>query len=160
MSLRGINVEVDIRTIVGAFDKIRKLDTRKVLSDLRGPARFDQRHHWRKEESPQGHWRALAASTVERRKRKRGIDRKSGKVRNWPKKLMGRFPTALQSIVRREELIIKSRVRRFSMIHQEGGIAGHGARIPSRQYLWISPWLIGQIRSYFEKRLQFVAEKA
>lgn len=159
MSLRGINVEVDIRTILGAFDRIRRVDTKKVLSDLRGPARFDQRHHWRKEESPRGHWRGLAASTLERRKRKRGMDRKSGKNRSWPKKLLGRFPNALQAQVSARELRIISRVKRFSMVHQEGGSVGHGAYVPARQYLWISSWLISQIRTYFEKRLEFEAKR-
>lgn len=159
MSLRGINVEVDIRTILGAFDRIRRMDVRKVLSDLRGPTRFDQHHHYRKEEAPGGNWRPLAASTVERRRRKRGYNFKTGKNMSWPTKLLGRFPTALKSIVRTRELIVRSRVKRFSMIHQEGGIAGYGARIPSRQYLWISPWLIQQVRKYFEKQLAIEARK-
>lgn len=159
MPLRGINVEVDIKTIYGAFDQIRKLDIRKVFSDLRGPVRFDQRHHWRKKEAPNRHWAGLALSTLERRKRPRGIDRKRGKRQSWPRELLGRFPTALQLIASTSELIARSRVKRFSMIHQEGGIAGHGASIPSRQYLWISPFLIGQIRQYFEKALQRQAVK-
>jgi phage gpG-like protein len=157
--VKGINVEVNIKTIYGAFDKIRHLDIRKVFSDLRGPVRFDQRHHWRKEEAPSRHWQGLAPSTLERRKRPRGIDRKRGKRLSWPTRLLGRFPTALQMIASTRELIARSRVKRFSLIHQEGGVAGHGSVIPSRQYLWISPFLIGQIRTYFEKALARQAAK-
>lgn len=154
MPIRGLNVEVNIKTIYGAFDQIKRLDIRKVFRDLRGPVRFDQRHHWRKQEAPNRHWPGLATSTLERRKRPRGIDRKRGRRQSWPKELLGRFPTALLMIANARELIARSRVKRFSMIHQEGGIAGHGANIPSRQYLWISPFLISQIRTYFEKALQ------
>jgi len=157
--LRGLSIEVDVRRIVGAFDKIRHLDVKKVLLDLRGPVRFDQRHHWRKEEAPSFHWPGLAASTLERRTRKRGINRKTGKRVSWPTKLLGRFPTALKLTADRHELVAQSRVKRFSMIHQEGGTAGHGARIPSRQYLWISPFLIGQVRTYFEKALAKLAKE-
>lgn len=159
MRLRGINVEVDIKTIYGAFDQIRKLDIRKVFSDLRGPVRFDQRHHWRKKEAPNRHWAGLASSTIERRKRPRGIDRKRGRRQSWPKELLGRFPTALQMIANAQELIARSRVKRFSMTHQEGDTVGHGAYVQSRQYLWFSPFVLGQIRQYFEKALARQAAK-
>lgn len=154
MVMGGV-IEVDIRQIIAAFENLRRLDTKKVLSDLRGPARFDQRHHWNKSEAPDGRWERLAASTIARRKRKRGIDRKSGRNRNWPKKIpLGRFPTALKSTVSAQELVVASRVKRFSRIHNEGGMAGKRARIPQRQFLWISKWLIGQVRSYFERALE------
>lgn len=153
MPIRGLNVEVNIKTIYGAFDQIRRLDIRKVFSDLRGPVRFDQRHHWRKQEAPNRHWAGLAHSTIERRKRPRGIDRKRGRRQSWPKQLLGRFPLAIQLIANTRELIARSRVKRFSRTHQEGDTVGHGAYVQSRQYLWISPFLIGQIRTYFEKAL-------
>jgi len=117
---------------------------------------FDQRHHWRKDEAPWGHWPGLAASTLERRTRRRGRDKK-GRNRSWPKKLLGRFPTAVKSIASAKSLIVESRVKRFSMIHQQGGRAGHGARIPSRQYMWISEWLLQQAQKAFTKALQKAA---
>lgn len=150
MSLVDVHATVNIKQVVKAFERIEHFSTRKVFSDLRGPARFDQRHHWRKEEAPNKHWPGLAPSTLERRTRPRGIDRKSGKRRSWPTKLLGRFPTALQMIASAESLIVRSRVKRFDMIHQAGGRAGHGARIPQRQYLWISKFLMGQVVKYFE----------
>lgn len=159
MNFVGANVVVEIRSIVRAFEKVKHLDVKKVFQDMRGVVRFDQRHHWRKEEAPSRHWPGLAASTLERRKRPRGFNRKTGKRMSWPKKLLGRFPTALQMITNSRELIARSRVKRFSMIHQIGGVAGHGAVIPSRQYLWISPWLRDQTRRYFEKHLAKLAEK-
>lgn len=143
---------VNIRQIVGAFDSIAHLDIKKVFDDCRGVGRFDQRHHWRHDEAPDGQWPGLAASTLARRVRKRGRD-KTGRNRSWPTKLLGRFPTALASVASRHELVIKSRIARFSKIHQEGGVAGHGARIPRRQYLWWSPWVLDQVKKTFERAM-------
>lgn len=155
---------MDVRAVVhlgsvrGLFQRIARIDTRKVFTELKGPATFDLRHHWRKDEAPWGHWPGLAPSTLERRTRKRGRG-KDGKRRSWPKKLLGRFPTAIKHIVSKRSLIVQSRVKRFSMIHQEGGVAGHGARIPSRQYMWISSFLGEQVRKAFVKALQLAANR-
>jgi hypothetical protein len=150
---------VNIRHVIGALDKIAHLDVKKVFEDCRGIGRFDQRHHWRHDEAPDGHWPGLAASTLDRRSRPRGRD-KTGRSRSWPSKLLGRFPTALVSVATRQELVIKSRIARFSKIHQEGGVAGHGARIPRRQYLWWSPWVLGQVKKVFEKAMAKAFDKA
>lgn len=154
---------VDVRAVVylgsvrNMFARLSRLQVKKTFNELKGPAVFDQRHHWRKDEAPWGHWPGLAPSTLERRTRKRGRDKK-GRNRSWPKKLLGRFPTAVKSIASGRSLIVESRVRRFSMIHQRGGVAGHGARIPSRQYLWISEWLLRQAEKAFIKALQKAAQ--
>lgn len=140
------------------FANLRGVDMRRTFSDLRGPTRFDQRHHWRKEESPDGHWKGLAASTRERRTRRRGRD-KSGRNRNWARKLMGRFPNALQALVSERSLIMRSRVKRFSMVHQKGGRIGHGARLPARQFLWISDWLVRRAAQLFQQALARAAAK-
>lgn len=140
------------------FANLRNVDLKKTFSDLRGPARFDQRHHWRKEEAPEGHWPGLAASTRARRQFRRGRD-KSGRNRKWSRKLMGRFPNSLQSIVSAHSLVIRSRVKRFSMVHQKGGRVGRGARLPARQYLWISDWLRYRAAQLFNQALARAAAK-
>lgn len=153
---------VDVRAVVylgsvrNLFARLSRLQVKKTFNELKGPAVFDQRHHWNKVEAPWGKWPGLAASTLERRTRKRGRDKK-GRNRSWPKRLLGRFPTAVKSIASAKSLIVESRVNRFSMIHQEGGVAGHGARIPSRQYMWISQWLLQQAEKAFIKALQKAA---
>lgn len=152
MALADVSCTVNIKQVIRAFDRIERIDTRKVFLELRGPARFDQRHHWRKDEAPDGHWPGLAASTIARRRNKRGRD-KQGRNRSWPKKLLGRFPNALQSIAKTGSLVIRSRVKRFSMVHQAGGRAGHGARIARRQYLWWSDWMKVQAVKAFRKAL-------
>lgn len=141
------------------FTNIANVDMRKTFSDIRGPARFDQRHHWRKEESPSGHWPGLAASTRERRTRRRGRD-KRGRNLKWSRKLMGRFPNSLQSIVSSSSLIIRSRAKKFSQVHQRGGRTGHGARLPARQYLWISDWLRHRSAQLFQQALVRAAARS
>lgn len=158
MKLADIKATVRYGNVLNMFDRLRKVDIKDAFLELRGPARFDQRHHWRKDEAPDGQWPGLAASTLERRTRPRGRG-KDGRRRSWPKKLLGRFPTALQSIASARSLIVKSRVKRFSMIHQEGGRAGHGARIPRRQYLWISDWLRQQAVKALQRALVLAARR-
>lgn len=154
---------VDVRAVVylgsvrTMFAKLSRIDVKRTFNALKGPAVFDQRHHWRKDEAPWGGWPGLAPSTLERRTRPRGINRRTGKRMSWPTKLLGRFPTAMKSIASARSLVVESRVKRFSMIHQRGGIAGHGARIPSRQYMWISQWLLEQAEKAFVKALQRAA---
>lgn len=155
-NLMDVRAVVYLGSVQNLFARLSKVDIRKTFRDLKGPAVFDQRHHWRKDEAPWGHWPGLAASTLERRTRKRGRDKK-GRNRSWPTKLLGRFPTAVKSTASARSLVVESRVKRFSMIHQRGGTAGHGAKIPSRQYLWISQWLLQQSQKAFIKALQRAA---
>lgn len=156
MRLADVNATVRIGGVRDLFTRLARIDVRRVFEDLRGPAVFDQRNHWRKDEAPFGRWPGLAASTLERRSRKRGRD-KRGRNRSWPTKLLGRFPTAVQSIASARSLVVRSRVKRFSWIHQAGGRAGHGARIPSRQYMWISSYLKEDARRLFHRALQKAA---
>lgn len=156
MILTNVHATVRIGGVRDLLSRLSRVDIRRVFEDLRGPAVFDQRHHWRKEESPVGRWPGLAASTLERRTRRRGRD-KRGRNQSWPKKLLGRFPTAVQSIASARSLVVRSRVKKFSWIHQAGGRAGHGARIPGRQYMWISSHLREDARRLFQRALQKAA---
>lgn len=155
---------VDVRAVVyvGSVEKLfvqlSKIDIKRAFSELKGPAVFDQRHHWNKIEAPWGRWPTLAPSTIERRTRPRGRG-KNGKNRSWPTRLLGRFPTAVKATASGRSLIVESRVKRFSMIHNAGGRAGHGARIPSRQYLWISEWLLAQAQKAFVRAMQKAASR-
>lgn len=157
--LLAVQATIDLRSWKRWFTGIARVDTRKVFNDLRGFVRFDQRHHWNKEEGPDQHWPGLAPSTLERRTRKRGRD-KSGRNRSWPKKLMGRFPTALQLKPSAKQMLVLSRVRKFSWVHQHGGAIGNGAHLPRRQFLWISDWLLDQSRKAFEKAMLAAAQRS
>ncbi len=157
--LTNIHATVHIGGVRDLLSRLSRVEIRRVFEDLRGPAVFDQRHHWRKDEAPFGRWPGLATSTLERRTRRRGRD-KRGRNQSWPKKLLGRFPTAVQSIASAKSLVVRSRVKKFSFIHQAGGRAGHGARIPSRQYMWISSYLREDARRLFQRALQKAAGRA
>lgn len=159
-----IDVECTVRVdgIVAALHRLAKLDRTRVFKELRGPARFDQNHHDRTAEGPDGRWPALAASTLARNKwirSRKGTKAKArlpGSRRRRPKsrKLLGRLPRALESIVSAHSLAIRSRVRRgLGLVHQAGGRAGRGSRIPRRQYLWISDWLKEKARVAFQDAL-------
>lgn len=157
MSLTDIRAEVSLSGVRDMLKRLSKLDIRRAFQDLRGPAVFDQRHHWRMDEAPFGRWPSLAPSTLERRTRPRGRDRR-GRKQRWPTKLLGKFPTAMQSLASTRSLVVRSRVKRFSMIHQAGGRAGHGSLIPSRQYMWISNWLRADVKRIFLLALKRAAE--
>lgn len=155
--LIGVYATLNTGSLRRMFARLNSLDIKAVFKDLVGPTRFDQRHHWRKEESPDQHWPGLAASTLARRTRARGRD-KNGKNRSWPTKLMGRFPTALKLTPSVRSLVVLSRVKRFSYVHQNGGRVGHGARLPRRQFLWFSSFLLAQARKAFEQKMLAVAK--
>jgi hypothetical protein len=161
-----VKATVYVGDVLKMFRRLGKVDTRKVFLELRGPARFDQRKHDREEHSPSRKWPALAASTVARNRYARTSVRKGGKnkgkrytlskawTRPYAKKLLGRMPSALRVNVTIRALTIRSRGKAgLGMSHQAGAIVGHGARVPQRQFLWISPWLGEQARKAFEKAL-------
>jgi phage gpG-like protein len=131
---------VSIGGVLRRLEDMRRLDRRKVFSSARRPARADQRDHAKRQESPRGRWAALASSTIERRaqttKRKR------------TRRLLGRLPSALVMVHDADRLIIRARAR-WGHVHMTGGRAGKGARIPARQYMWISRQLLRQVRRLF-----------
>ena len=147
-----IKATVNVRGVMAMLGRIEKIDVRKTFRRVEPSARYDQQHHDRATRAPDGPWPHLAASTLERRTRPRGRDKK-GRQRSWPTKLLGRMPKSLQSIVKSRALTVLSRVKKFSMVHQAGATVGHGAWIPRRQFLWISPWLLERTRVEFQRAL-------
>lgn len=146
----GVKVNVRLGGVKEMFDRLSRIDTKRVLSDARGPARFDLNHHDRYEEGPDGKWPALAPSTVAAYARRAKGKRRRGK----PHKLLGRLPRALVSRVTANKLTVLSRVTKWSMAHQAGGIVGRGSRLPRRQFMWISDWLKGRVKTLFEIALR------
>lgn len=148
----AISARVDLRGSLAMLSRIAKVDIKQTFKRIEPSARADQQKHDRELEGPDGKWPPLAASTLERRTRPRGRDKK-GKNRSWPTKLLGRMPKAIRSTPTNRSLTVRSRIARFGYIHQAGGRAGHGARIPRRQYLWISSWLLRQVEEQFRRAL-------
>ena len=152
MALIDVKATVNIGGVRAMLSRMARIDVKATFMKLRAPARLDQNKHWRADQAPDGKWPPLAASTRERRLRARGRDKK-GRNRSWPKKLLGRFPTSMQTLASKKSLIVRSRVKRFSMVHQAGGRAGHGAYIPRRQYMWISAQLKAEAVKTFKAAL-------
>lgn len=148
-----VKATVRVGNVFAAFTRLRKIDIKNTFRLARAPARKDQKDHKAKLEGPSGAWVGLAPSTIERRRRKRGRD-KRGRQLSWPKRLLGRLPNAMQEIVTSSSLTLRSRVRKFSYAHQAGPMrVGRGAILPGRQFMWISDWLKGEVRDLFTSAL-------
>lgn len=137
-----IALSVDLRGLGYAFSRLRRFseDLRPAWRELRKPVRADQRDHRKEKQGPAGPWAPRAESTMEayRERRQRG--------RKPPRGLLGRLPAALITKIERKRMIVESRVK-WSGIHQDGGTAGHGAKIPARPFLWVSQQLADQVAS-------------
>lgn len=103
-----------------------------AFKTLKAPLRIDQREHAAAQSGPGGSWAPRAQSTIDRHRNKPRL----------PRKQLGRLPTAVSYSASARGVVGESRVA-WSSIHQDGGTAGHGARIPARPFLWISDKFLG-----------------
>lgn len=105
------------------------------MRKAREPVMRDQKAHRQQQEGPEGKWPPRSPFTIERQKsRARSAGRKRA-----PRRTLGRLPTALQIVVGRSSLLVQSRVKKFSLVHQDGrGRTGRAPNIPKRQFLWLS----------------------
>lgn len=112
---------------------------RPVFNELRAPLREDQKEHAQQEQGPEGKWPARSRKTMARLgARRRGRTAKGRRrSRRRPGRLLGRLPGILDVRARSTSLSAESKAK-WSGIHQDGGTAGRGARIPPRPFLWIS----------------------
>lgn len=95
--------------------------------ELKTPLRLDQRDHAKKRQGPESIWAPRAQSTVARLA--------TGGHR--PKRLLGKLPGAVTYSADATGVRGVSRAR-WSAAQAEGASVGHGARLPSRPFLWIS----------------------
>lgn len=102
---------------------------RPVLASMRIPARKDQMEHGRAQSGPEGRWPARKKVPGKRARRRR---------------LLGRLSSATVTRVTAKGLVLESKVK-WSAIHQEGGQAGNGARIPQRTFLWWSKEILDEV---------------
>jgi hypothetical protein len=131
-------VGVDLTRVQRGLDALyaRGRDTRPVLAAMRIPARKDQMQHGKEQQGPNGPWKRRAASTTSgRSKRRRQIRRR---------RLLGRLSSAVVTRVARGGMVVESQVA-WSEIHQSGGTAGRGAKIPARPFLWWSREILDEI---------------
>lgn len=122
-----------------------------AFRELRVPLRRDQARHAKDQAGPGGSWPPRSPFTEARRKsRNRGrrvtkamkvIGLAKSKRRPTPKRILGRLPGAVIYTVGQLFIRATSRVP-WSGIHQRGGRAGRGVKIPAREFLWLSMLLL------------------
>lgn len=153
MIVTDIQVIVRTGSVLRGLQALARMDNAKVFRRCRPLVRADQRQHAAKQEGPDGAWPPLASSTKERRARMAKLGKTS--KRKASSRMLGRLPGANRMDINRSRLRDMSRVR-WSMIHQEGGIAGHGARIPRRTFKWVSEPLQKKVCIEFERELNII----
>lgn len=138
----GIKGSADVSGVLRDIERVRQLarSPRVVLRSMRTPVRRDQMAHGRAAAASDGAWPKRAAATVEGRGKKRA------KIRR--RRLLGKLSSAIKIFIDRSTLTVQSMVK-WSAIHQHGGIAGRGARIPRREFLWFSPDFLSEVRKKF-----------
>lgn len=152
MNLEGLGVaRVNLSWVERALTALRRPDLRKAWQEAKKPLRADQRDHAKRQEGPSGTWAGRSPLTTARR------STGSGK-RKRARKLLGRLPTALTSKATRSSVTVLSRAK-WSGIHQEGGTAGYGARIPARPFLWASMQALEAIGYVISRHLKIQFEK-
>jgi phage gpG-like protein len=124
------DVEAGLRGLVRQGAKYRG-----ALAELKSPLRKDQANHGRQMSGPSGKWKPRAQSTVLRARRSKSKKRVKGANR----RLLASLPRRTILVqIRGHKLVAFSQVP-WAGIHQYGGTAGHGAKIPARPFLWFSP---------------------
>ena len=141
--------KVDLRQVESALRRLQLAggDLAKVFRAARKEFRADMRAHAKDQQGFDGRWKPLAASTQRQRRarpNKQG-HRRTRKQKPRRFRVLGRLPSAFKIEVTKKSIRGVSRVP-WSGVHQLGGRAGKGARIPSRPFLWVSTHLLGIVR--------------
>jgi hypothetical protein len=148
VSLEGlITARIDLKFMDRARAALANPDLRPAWKELGKPFRADLAEHRKKQEGPDGSWPQLASSTKMRRR--------SGRRRS--RRMLGRLPTAMTLKNERSRMIGRSLVR-WSSVHRDGGRAGHGARIPRRDWLWPSQRFLDHASQVIAKGLAYLIE--
>jgi len=121
-----LTVELDLRDVLEGMDAMRRraLELREFWEAVKPIAKADLEQHFEDAEGPDGPWEGRAATTKERRPRLR-------------RKLLGRLKTAWRSVIGEHALVLYPAIF-WAGVHDQGGEAGHGARLPARPFAWIS----------------------
>jgi phage gpG-like protein len=101
----------------------------------------DQLEHFTEQAGSGGAWPPLSASTLGRRK-SNSSSRAKRRGRNPPKRTSGKIfgnkmPSAFEILMWPREIAAISKIE-WADVHQFGGTAGRGAKIPQREHLWLS----------------------
>jgi phage gpG-like protein len=144
-----LTAQVDLRDVLTGLEamKAKGMDLRPVWKAMRKVIGADLRQHARDQAGPNGAWAGRAASTIERVRQSRGAARRRRK--RWkgrglkatsharPVRLLGKLPTAFDFTSSPSEIVGVSKVP-WADVHQTGGTAGRGSRIPARPFAYLS----------------------
>lgn len=131
-----LDVTIDLSDVrQGMRAMTRQAESRAAIffGELRRPAREEVREHRDAKRGPAATWPPRATSTRARAQRGGRPRRRKGASRG----LLGRLPAMYQAKAQRDGLLMTHRVP-WSSIHDEGGVAGHGARIPRRRFAFLT----------------------
>jgi hypothetical protein len=135
----AVSARLDLSDVDKGMESLRSVRLRPVFNALRKPLRDDQKDHAADQAGPDGQWAPRAASTMARLSRRRRGRTASGRRRRprRPGRLLGRIPRIFDVRASEGGLVAENRAK-YSLVHQEGGTVGRGARIPARPFLWFS----------------------
>lgn len=125
-------------------------DVAGMFKVLKKPLREDQREHGRRMVGPgEQKWKPRSAATVLRARASKSRKRVKGPNR----KLLNSLPNrTVQLRASGSALVAYSKVP-WAGIHQYGGTAGRGAKIPARPFLWFSDEFLALARETVLNRL-------
>lgn len=154
MAAQFVSAQIDLsdveRGLLGL--NVRPSALRPVFNELRNPLRGDLKDHQAQQEGPGGKWPARSNRTTSRLSARRRGRTASGRRRGRRKagRLLGKLPHLFVLRVSSYGLSAENRAA-WSDIHDKGGTAGRGARIPARPYAWLSD-------RFLDLSVEFVAE--
>ncbi len=129
-----IATHIDLSAVeAGLRGMASQIPMRKTFIELKKPLRVDQKDHAKSKAGPEGAWVPRSLHTQPKRARRR---------------LLGRLPNAVSYTTTATSLTAKSRIA-WSGVHQDGGTAGRGSRIPARPFLWISSTVLDVAQKLF-----------
>lgn len=135
MSVSVVIRRADMSDVNAAFRALHRAgEAHAALRDLRRPLKADLSRHARAQAGPEGRWAPRARATVERARRSKDGIRVRGPRRN----LLNSLPRRTVKFRLEGKRLVAYSVVKWSGIHQYGGTAGRGAKIPARPFLWIS----------------------
>jgi hypothetical protein len=130
---------------------------RPVFKELRPMIAQDLRSHFEQGDGDGEKWPPLAPSTVQRLmpKRKAFVTRgaRAGAVKaRYARRvgnILGKLKSAWIFTITDKMIEARSRSAVWGWVHNEGGTAGRGSRIPKRTFAWFRPWLV----AHFQERV-------
>lgn len=156
---------VDTRRAKRKLDRIKRSanNLRPVFQVVKKPLRADIADHFARTMGPDGAWPGRSTAAYDRLRGQRGNTYRRGRRKGrLNARGVKRFRNQLGRL--KGSYRYKTATKRFEMwsrvpwatIHQSGGVAGRGVRIPARPFMWASP----RFMRIYERELAAHLERA